>query len=261
MQCHFEQVTQSVSTNQDLMDRWRQHQLSAPVSLRAIEQTAGKGRRGNVWISQAQHSLTFSLAYPFDHHSTTLKSLQPLSLIVGMAILEGLAIYLKTPLPALRDLGLGLKWPNDLYLGPAKIGGVLIESGQKQPDQPIWAIIGVGINLQNIDSPITSNYPVGSLAQLPMVLPSSLDPEALWQTLSTHLLQTMAAFVADEHLLHTDDWNALHRFHAAEVEIIEEGQVTHRGTVHGVNAQGALLLATPIGIQTIHNGHLSMRKA
>jgi BirA family biotin operon repressor/biotin-[acetyl-CoA-carboxylase] ligase len=50
----------------------------------AIHQTNGKGRRGNVSIAQQDHSLTFSLAYCFNP-KTDLKTLQPLSLIVGFS--------------------------------------------------------------------------------------------------------------------------------------------------------------------------------
>jgi BirA family biotin operon repressor/biotin-[acetyl-CoA-carboxylase] ligase len=43
--------------------------------------------------------------------------------------------------------GLRLKWPNDILIGAAKVGGILIESSSRPPQPGIVAIVGIGLNL------------------------------------------------------------------------------------------------------------------
>ncbi len=47
----------------------------------------------------------------------------------------------------LQELGLFVKWPNDIYVNDTKIGGVLVES--QIQDRKISVNIGIGINVSN----------------------------------------------------------------------------------------------------------------
>lgn len=258
MSCLFEQVSETLSTNLDLMNRWRNNNLNQPISRLALHQTAGRGRRGNHWISEENHSLTFSLAYPFES-KTQLRALQPLSLVVGLAILKSIALYWDMDLKKLQTLGLGLKWPNDLFLHDAKIGGVLIESGQKNAFEPIWTIIGIGLNLHQLVTPINSSYHISSLDQLAPSGVKVIDRQVLWKTITNQLIQDLKEFTYKNFTLDTLRWNECHIYHQRDVVLIEEQQVIQSGVIVGVTAEGALLLETPIGLQTVHNGNISMR--
>ena len=90
----FETVQTTESTNSDLLNRWHQHALINPTSLRAMTQTAGRGRRGKNWVSHQDQSLTFSLAYPFPA-SSTMMQLQGLSLACGLTVLKSILQYLQ----------------------------------------------------------------------------------------------------------------------------------------------------------------------
>src|SRR6478735_3053431 len=105
-----EVLPQVDSSNSELMRRSRLGQ-SDPVLLVAETQTAGRGRLGRQWQSQAGDSLTFSLGMllrPSDWAG--------LSLAVGVTLADALH-------PDVR-----LKWPNDLWLADRKLGGILIET-------------------------------------------------------------------------------------------------------------------------------------
>ena len=144
--CILERVNQTESTNDDLMARWRAGELIDPVSRLARHQTKGKGRAGRAWFANPQSSLCFSLAYPFTQNS---QALHGLSLACGLAVLQGIATSLRVPKEQLHDLGIGLKWPNDLLIHGKKLGGILIEGGKlasPSPTQKTWMIIGVGLN-------------------------------------------------------------------------------------------------------------------
>jgi len=96
-------------------------------------QTAGKGRRGNQWVSPDAGNIYFSLCYCFEE-ITEHWSL--LGLLVGIAVAE-----------SLHELGLrdhGVKWPNDLFWDEKKLGGILLES----QDQTGRVVIGIGLNVE-----------------------------------------------------------------------------------------------------------------
>ena len=98
-------------------------------------QTAGKGRRGNVWESPKGAAL-FSFALKEDKLLSE-KDYSLLPLIAGRAMLEGLNNIEK------QDYK--FKWPNDIYVNDKKISGILIEKVGE------FYIIGVGVNVNNTE--------------------------------------------------------------------------------------------------------------
>jgi BirA family transcriptional regulator, biotin operon repressor / biotin---[acetyl-CoA-carboxylase] ligase len=86
----------------------------------ADHQTAGRGRLDRRWESPPGTALLVSFV---------LRPNPLLSLAAGVAAAEACGG------------GVRLKWPNDLLLGSAKVGGILVEAG------PTKAICGIGINL------------------------------------------------------------------------------------------------------------------
>src|SRR5918911_3234723 len=94
----------------------------ADVLLAAEEQTAGRGRRGRRWRSAPGKGVTFSMAKLVQR---PLRELGGLSLAAGVGVAR-----------ALRALGaaeVGLKWPNDLVVGDAKLGGILVQTRSLAP--------------------------------------------------------------------------------------------------------------------------------
>src|SRR5690348_15026757 len=103
------------------------------VLLAAEAQSAGRGRRGRRWYASPGYAVTFSLC------RTTRR---PLRELPGLALAAGVAVV-----RALRGLGArqaSLKWPNDIVVDEAKLGGILVESRTREGGT--LAVIGVGIN-------------------------------------------------------------------------------------------------------------------
>ncbi|MDE0470386.1 MAG: biotin--[acetyl-CoA-carboxylase] ligase, partial [Ekhidna sp.] len=46
-----------------------------------------------------------------------------------------------------------LKWPNDVYIGESKLGGILIESNVKEKTLET-AVVGIGLNVNQSDIPV-----------------------------------------------------------------------------------------------------------
>jgi len=126
----------------------------------ADKQINGKGRGGNTWESPAG-CLMFSTAYrltisghrlPFVQYLVTLAVVQAAQ-AQAYTLLEQYC-NLKSPETSLikaisrrSPLDIKIKWPNDIYAGGVKIGGILCHSSFR--DGQFHVIMGVGINISN----------------------------------------------------------------------------------------------------------------
>ena len=117
------------STNTEIFDMLKQNQAKSGDAIIADQQTAGRGRRGNTWISNPGESITCSIIIKDEDDSLVKK----LPLISGIAIIKGIK--------QLTKLDCNLKWPNDILLDSKKIGGILIEKKDSH------FIIGIGLNV------------------------------------------------------------------------------------------------------------------
>jgi BirA family transcriptional regulator, biotin operon repressor / biotin---[acetyl-CoA-carboxylase] ligase len=107
-----------------------------PLWVTAQRQTSGRGRSGRAW-SSPPGNLFASFITALD--CPPAKAGQ-LSLVAGIAVID--AIRRAGDVPGLR-----LKWPNDILVGTAKTGGILVESTSRPPQPGPIAVIGVGLNL------------------------------------------------------------------------------------------------------------------
>jgi len=84
-------------------------------------QTAGRGRRGNQWNSPLG-----CLMFSFGYKQPDPAKLASFQYLIGL----GLIIAARASAQS-GDIPLSLKWPNDIYAGDAKVGGILCESQQQ----------------------------------------------------------------------------------------------------------------------------------
>ena len=120
-------VERTGSTNADLLN----DQTAVEGDwLVALTQDAGRGRQGREWVSESGNFFgsTLVVVQPGDPSAASL------SLAAGLALIE--AADLAAP-----GLPLMLKWPNDLLLGTAKLGGILLERNGDR------VVAGFGVNL------------------------------------------------------------------------------------------------------------------
>jgi len=254
---HYETVSVTESTNSDLLNRWHHHTLIEPTSYIALEQTSGRGRRGNKWISPKNQSLTFSLAYPFANHINMMQ-LQGLSLACGLSIIQCLCQFLQLSIPHAKALGLGLKWPNDLLIGDGKFGGILVEGGQKSIQDPIWMVIGIGLNI-DIPNQTTNHLKTTNLTEINFNH-LSLDTDTLWKELTMSLGHTLEVFSESGFDGFKDAWNEWDLWQNHTVVLHQESTKMYQGKNLGVNQKGYLLLDTPLGMKEISSGDLSLSK-
>ncbi len=139
------------STNAEAFGRARAGERG-PLWVTAARQTAGRGRRGNVWTSEPGNlyaSLLLTDAAPAAH-------LPELCFVMALAVRDAVAEVA----PRLSEK-LQLKWPNDLLLDGAKIAGILIEAESAGSKSSV-TVAGIGVNCAHHPGDLA--YPATSLA-------------------------------------------------------------------------------------------------
>ncbi len=128
-QCEKRVFESLPSTQIYLLEKLKSNELKAPVLVLAKNQSTGIGSRGNIWEG-TKSALTFSLALNASDLPKDLP-VQANALYLGFLFKE-----------VLKELGsqTWLKWPNDLYLGGQKIGGVLVNVYKDM------RVCGIGVN-------------------------------------------------------------------------------------------------------------------
>lgn len=132
MRFNLERHKEVDSTNLLAAERARVGCPAGSVLL-AERQTAGRGRRDNSWHSPVG-GLWFTVV------------LRP-QRIEGLSLVAGLGVG-----RALVDVDWQLHWPNDLYCGDLKLGGILVES-RLVGSSVEYALVGIGLNVNNRDFP------------------------------------------------------------------------------------------------------------
>ncbi len=255
----IEVLATTPSTNADL--RTRVAGLSEPLLLAAETQTAGRGRAGRRWHSAPGDSLCFSLGWRF---SGPVARLSGLSLAVGVAVADALQA---------GGWAVQLKWPNDLLLDGAKLGGILIETVNAAPAvdagtvRPLWAVIGIGLNLRPnagrdaaLDQPAASLYPLLAADAAVSAADAAPDHDALLAALADALSAALPVFDRDGLTPFVARWQALHAHQDCPVTLTENGQLLQAGIARGIDDSGRLLLDTDEGRIAIIAGDISLRR-
>ncbi len=224
------------STNTELLAR---SDAQAPLLLLAEEQTAGRGRRGRRWYASPGSALMFSLRWRFTGPPARLRGL---SLATGVGIANALR--------ALGAHGVALKWPNDLLVGDAKLGGMLIET--RSSAGQVTAVIGVGLNCRRQPGLATRlKRPVAALEELLRPLPAR---NTLVARLAAELACTLRTFDASGLAAFRSEWESMHAQQGKPMRVrIADGRVV-AGIAQGIAADGALLLRNRRGVRSVTSG-------
>lgn len=139
------------STNSDAM-RLALAGEALPLWVVARRQSAGRGRAGRDWVS-CEGNLMASLAVLVE---APLAVAGQLSLVAGVALCD----CVQRTLALAPEAGVRLKWPNDLLIGTAKAGGILVESTTARGAPGFLAVLGFGVNIASapdgLDRPATA---------------------------------------------------------------------------------------------------------
>jgi BirA family transcriptional regulator, biotin operon repressor / biotin---[acetyl-CoA-carboxylase] ligase len=210
-------------------------------------QRAGRGRRGRPWITPFGGSLALSLGWSFADAATVSPAL---SLAVGVAISR-----------ALGRLGaeqVRLKWPNDIWLGDRKIGGVLVEL-RTEAGGPAHAVIGIGLNVSlSPDQRRIIEAEGVRIATVADACPGEVSRNVLAATLLEELLSMLGEFERSGFAAFRQEWLTLDALAGRDARVLAGGGSVE-GTARGVDSNGALLLEVGGQLQRHVSGEVSLR--
>ena len=206
------------------------------TTVTADEQTAGRGRLGRSWVSQAGLGLYLSLVLrpPIRPHAAPI-----LTLVAGVGVKEGLE--------GLTGLHCDIRWPNDILVNERKCCGILVEMEAEQ-QRVAHVIVGIGINLNHEEFPPDLGNTATSLR---------IETGKSWsreQVLDPVLRSLESCY---DLYLHEGSEPVLEAFQAASSyargrRVVieggpEDGSVPVRGVTAGLNEHGLLMLEDASG--------------
>jgi BirA family biotin operon repressor/biotin-[acetyl-CoA-carboxylase] ligase len=206
-----------------------------PLWVTAVRQTAGRGRRGNVWFSEPGN-----LHASFLFADVPPRRIGELSFVAALAVYDAVAQV--APVTAAR---MAVKWPNDLLIDGAKVAGMLIEA------EGATAVVGIGVNCTQ--HPADTSSPATDLA----AAGAAISAEQLFTVLSKTMLQRL------------DQWNHGAGFAAIRAEWLTRATGLGKdirvrlpakeliGHFHALDETGHLILRLPDGrLETVSAGEV-----
>ncbi len=194
-------------------------QKEKKVVVRALSQTAGRGRRGRKWVTKAGN-LFFSVALEFD-----LKNLGQLVIISSLSLAQSVKF-----LSAYANVK--LKWPNDVLLDGKKMSGILMEKAEGE-----YIIVGIGVNVAESPKESTLLYPATSLAENGI----NTDAENFLQIYLHKFNENLQKYSAGEYESLRSEWMDFAKDVGDKI-VIKQEQKQLKGIFAGIDEQANLLL-------------------
>jgi BirA family transcriptional regulator, biotin operon repressor / biotin---[acetyl-CoA-carboxylase] ligase len=197
----------------------------------AEAQTAGRGRLGRRWTSPAGKGLLFSVLL---RPALPMSEAHLLTLVAACASAEAVESLVPAPVK--------IKWPNDLFIGDRKVGGILLEVAGEQ-DEVDWIVAGIGLNVNTEYGELPVNLR-RTATSLKMAAGEPVDRSELLARLLLALETHYAGAVADgfEHALNAFRQRDYLLSKGVSVQT-REGPVAGRAA--GIDERGALLVELP----------------
>lgn len=205
--------------------------LPSATAVMARRQTAGRGQRGNSWESEPGSNLTVSLLL----RPEGLPVAQSFALSEAVAV--GVAEAVERLVPGVK---VGIKWPNDIYAGDRKLGGILIENSLSGASVG-RSIVGLGLNINQLKFVSDAPNPV-SIAQL---TGRQLDVEAIGREVIGSMVTEAEKALTEYDVLHDRYMARLWR---------GEGLQPFIDTASGERFEASVALVEP-------TGHIGLRLA
>lgn len=190
-------------------------------------QTDGRGQRGNTWEAQPAQNLTFSLLFKPTFLTATEQFWLNMAVSLGVHDTIAPLVY--------GDCR--VKWPNDLYIGFRKTGGILIEN-TLQGYNLAWSVVGIGLNVNQTEF----SYSTATSLQQEAPLPNGYDRAGLLAMLCEKLEKRYLQLRAGQRqVLKADYMQTLYRYQR-ETRFSTDDR-TFMGMIIDVDETGRLVVA------------------
>lgn len=234
----FEGGRTTSSTNDDCKALAREGAPEGTVVV-AAEQTAGRGRLGRQWVSPLGGAYFSALLRP----PLAAAEAPPLALVCSL----GIALALEA-----AGAPVMLKWPNDIYLGWRKLGGVLLEISA-EADMVEWVVAGCGINVRRVPRLAPDAAALEEVVSMAPAQVAALALDGIAQAYREHLRAGLAGLL--------EQYERRHLLAGREVAVKDlSGAVVASGEVMGVDGMGRLLVLTKDGPVPIAAGEVTLSR-
>ncbi|MCV7068824.1 biotin--[acetyl-CoA-carboxylase] ligase [Mycolicibacterium farcinogenes] len=233
-------VDETGSTNADLLARAAAGEDIAGAVLIAEHQNAGRGRHGRQWSAPPRSQLALSVGV--DAAGVPVDTWGWLPLATGVAVVDAVA--------ELTGIRVGLKWPNDVQVGPGggKLAGILAEVASPAP----VVVVGVGLNV-TMTSDEAPDPRATSLTRLGAAI---VDRGPLAQALLRHLADRFAGWREADPKLATD-YRERSVTIGSRVRAILPGDTGVEGTAADIDPLGRLIIDTGTDRVTVSAGDIT----
>ena len=203
----------------------------------AKEQTKGRGRRGNNWISPFGN-IYCSIALSVNISSNDFFKLAMLTSVAVKRSLEHIGL-----------IDILFKWPNDIFCHNKKISGVIQESYLNKIKKQIL-IIGVGINI--ISSPNNNTYQTTHITEYV----KNINLEQYFEIFINYFLNYFSEFFLNKDIDFIFEYKRIQMFLNTNIKIkVDENKIID-GKFSGINEDGSLMLLKDNKELSIYSGQI-----
>jgi BirA family biotin operon repressor/biotin-[acetyl-CoA-carboxylase] ligase len=230
----FYELSEVDSSNNYAMGRVQAHLAGHGSTWFAHYQKAGKGQRGKQWNAERGKNIMMSVV--LETGTLAVENQVFLNTAVALACLDFFSTYAgdKTK----------IKWPNDIFWGDRKAGGILIESilhGEKWK----YSIVGIGLNINQILFP---DHLVNAVS-LAQITGQTFNVIQLAKELCKHLEKRWQELLKNQHEMLLKEYND-NLFKLCKTVDFKKDNEIFQGVVKGVNNRGELLITRENGSTT-----------
>lgn len=234
----------SLASTNDLAREMAAGGADEGVSVLARAQSAGRGRQGREWSSPPGAGLYFSVI------------LRPEMKPSGATVITfAAAVAVAETLASDFNLGVDIKWPNDVMAGGRKISGILVETAV-EGEQLLYAVLGIGVNLNQQDFPGELKETATSIL---IESGRRVEPDEFLSRLTDRLEHWYRAAISDARAV-MDRWQKLSSY-ARDCPVrvrVTEGELD--GVTRGIADSGALIIELAGGERReIASGEVTLR--
>jgi BirA family biotin operon repressor/biotin-[acetyl-CoA-carboxylase] ligase len=201
----------------------------------AERQTAGMGRHGHSWHSEASGGLYLSIILRL---SLVPSDMPALTMALGLAVQAAVNDH--------AGVAADLRWPNDVMLNERKLSGIMVQAG---PEDALIAGIGVNVNQKTFPDEL---LPIATSLAIETGREFAKD-EILNRVVAESLRYTSLLVAARREEIFRRFERASSWVRDREVTVDMDNRVI-RGATAGLDANGFLLVATEHGIETVIAG-------
>jgi BirA family transcriptional regulator, biotin operon repressor / biotin---[acetyl-CoA-carboxylase] ligase len=222
----FIELSEVDSSNNYAMRQVQAHLAVHGSTWFAHYQNAGKGQRGKIWNASPSENIMMSVV--LDTSAISIGNQFVLNFAASLACFD---LFNKYAIDKTC-----IKWPNDIYWGDRKAGGVLIEnvlSGEKWK----FSVVGIGININQTLFPEGLKNPVS----LKQITGNTFDVIHLAKELCYYLNLRWKQLIEKKYKMLLDEYQA-QLYKKNEITTFRNGSSLFTASVKGISEKGELIV-------------------